>query len=140
MDPDVTPKPTFKLSLQEAVMRDFCMRIKDQPQGTPTTSPQSKKMNFMHLALDKLLRATFDEEFYSRYDYFFKKDAVYVFQSKQRKHHVIYSTRSENYYLLFNGSYRFIKFGLLDDPPASLGPLPLPQKPDIPQEGQGQVE
>lgn len=111
------------IRMEHAVLHDFCNRIKDQPQGKATTSPQCKKVARMHLALDGLLKATFEDDFYDRFDYFFKEDIVYIFQGKKFAHHVIYSTKSKSYYVLKDGIYRIFKFvGLSDTPPTSQRP------------------
>jgi len=136
LDSDDLPKveKANQISLHDVVMKDFCAAIKDQPQGKPTKSPQSKKMNTIHQALSTILEATFDLEYYERYDYFFKEEIIYVFQGKKMKHHIIYSTKSKAYYVLFGGGYRQIKFGLLDNPP------PSSQRRDTHQVNQDQVK
>ena len=122
------------VKMEHAVLHDFCNRIKDQPQGKATTSPQCKKIARMHFALDGLLKATFEDDFYDRFDYFFKEDIIYVFQGKKFAHHVIYSTKSKSYYVLKDGIYRIFKFvGLSDTPPTS-------QKPNSHQVNQDQAK
>lgn len=113
-------KPLPQFSLELSVLNDFCTRIKGQPQGKVTRSPQSKKISFMHQILDGLLKATFEDDFYDRFDFFFRDEIVYVFQGKKFKHHVIYSTKTKNYFLLKDGIYRIFKFvGLMDTPPTT---------------------
>lgn len=123
-----------QISLHDVVMKDFCAVIKGQPQGNPTKSPQTKKMLLVHQVLSRMLEATFDQEYYERFDYFFKEDIIFIFQGKKMKHHIIYSTKSKAYYVLFGGGYRQIKFGLLDNPP------PSSQRRGNPQVNQDQVK